>query len=264
MPIYLSPLDSDSELQWDQDSIPNQPYNCGPSSAEKVANYFKNLTKYGIERTRNLATSRDKTGTTAAEQSTMLMKRGVDNDAQRISPAKVKQYLASGRRPLMLAILMGAIPDDIKGHSFDGSHSVAALANGIVDGQPGIWVNEPNQKRGSKTYKKNRFYPDRYWMKGYELLGKWAIVPSKDKVIPSRRPYKKACTVMTDVLNIRTAPSAQAADIGNLSRGDKFTSNLIETAGGTYLVGGKLRRDWLGYVRNGKQVWVARAYCKEA
>lgn len=265
MVFYVSPLESDSELQWDPDSYPNFGYNCGPSSIEKVANYFKNLATYGIEKTRDLATSADKRGTTIAEQSTMLMKRGIENDALHLTPAQVREKIASQRRPVSIALKMSYIPDAIKGNSFDGNHSVTALALGVVNGEPGIWVNEPNQRRGSSTYKKNRFFPDRYWMKAYNALGSWAVVPEKDKYIPTRRPYVKNCTVIArPYLNIRTAPTSTATDVGNLNYGATFKSNLIETAGGYYTVGTTKRRDWLGYIRNGRQVWVARGHCKES
>lgn len=264
MPLYVSPLDSESELQWDPDSYPNQPYNCGPSSMEKIANYFKNLSTYGIERTRDLGTLANRRGTTAAEQSTMLMRRGIDNDASHLTPTQIKSLLKTGRRPIGLALMMSHIPISVKGHSFNGAHEVVGLANGISGGLPGIWVNEPNQRRGTPTYKKNRFFPDKYWIPAYQALGSWAIVPTKDKVIPTRRPLVKKWIVNTDVLNIRSAPRADSTDLGNLKRGATFTSNLIETNGGPYLVSGVLRRDWLGYIRSGRQVWVARGYCKEA
>lgn len=264
MPLYISPLDSPDELQWDPDSAPNYGYNCGPSSVEKSANYYKDLITYGIERTRDLVPNLNKRGTTIAQQSTMLMKRGVENDAVRISPEAVKSYLKSGRRPVVLALKMSFIPTPIKGNSFDGAHSVTALVNGVKDGEPGIWVNEPNQRRGSSTYQKSRFFPDRYWKPAFRALGNWAIVPKNDKVIPTRRPLVKKWIVTTPVLNIRSAPRTEARDVGNLTKGATFKSNLIELAGGSYRVGGSSSKTWLGFVRNGRQVWVARGYCKEA
>lgn len=264
MVLYVSPLDSESELQWDPDSYPNQAYNCGPSSIEKVANYFKNLTTYGIERTRNLATAANYRGTTAAEQSTMLMKRGIDNDAVHYTVAQINAILKTGRRPVSLALKMSYIPQSVKGNTFNGAHSVTGLAYGVVNGEPGIWVNEPNQRRGSTTYRKNRFFAERYWAPAYKALGSWAIVPTKDKVIPTRRPLVRKWIVTADVLNIRSAPTVNSTVLGSLARGATFTSNLIELAGGSYKVGQVTRREWLGYLRNGRQVWVARWYCKEA
>lgn len=262
--VFISPLQTESELQWDPDSAPNQGTNCGPSSIEKIANYYKDLAKYGIERTRNLATSRDGTGTNITEQSLMLTRRGIPNTTQRLNPTEIKNYLKTSRRPLGLLLVMSYIPDDIKGNSFDGTHTVTALANGVVNGESGIWVNEPNQHRDRPKYRKNRFFPDQYWIKASAAFGRWVIVPDKDKVIPTRLPLRKKWVVTAAILNIRTGPSAATADVGNIGRGGTFTSNLIETKGGTYKVDGKIHDEWLGLIKDGKQRWVAKAYCKEA
>jgi len=262
--VFISPLSTESELQWDEDSKPNQGYNCGPSSVEKVANYYKDLRQYGIERTRDLATSRDKSGTNAAEQKDMLARRGVPCSVQRLSPTDIKAKLKSTRRPLVLWLHMAEIPDSIKGHPFDGNHAVTALANGVVNDEPGIWVNEPNQHRDGTKYRKNRFFPDKYWIPASAAIGKYVIVPDADKVIPTRRPLKKRWVVTAMALHIRTGPSAATRSVGTMSKGKTFTSNLIETQGGKYIVNGRVYDNWLGFIRDGKQRWVAKAYCKEA
>lgn len=262
--MFNSPLETESELQWDPDSYPNYAYNCAPSSVEKAANYYKELKSYGIERTRDLVLSANRVGATVDQTSTMLMKRGIDNDAMHITPELVKNYIKSGRRPSVLILVMSHIPPSIKGNSFNGMHAVTALVNGIVGGETGIWVNEPNQRRSSTTYRKNRFFPDKYWFAAYKAAGSWAIVPLKDKPIVTRRPLVKNWVVTATVLNIRSAPTPTATDLGNFVNGARFKSNLIETAGGAYRVGAVLHRDWLGLIHNGRQVWVAKAYCKEA
>lgn len=260
---FLSPLQTNSELQWDSDSL-QKPYNCGPSSAEKVANFFRNLYFYGIERTRKLGSSRVNTGTNATEQKRMLDARGVPSSVLSLRPSEVKEKLRSGRRPLILWLRMSYIPDNIAGHSFQLDHAVAALANGVVNGVPGIWVNEPNQKRGSSTYKRSRFYPDRYWIPAAAAVGRWCIVPDKAKVITTRTALKKKWIVNTASLNIRSGPSAGTTDVGTFHRGDTFYSNLLETQGGKYVYSGVTHDEWLGFVKDGKQRWVAKAYCKEA
>lgn len=264
MVLFLSPLQSNSELQWDPDSEPDQGYNCGPSSAEKVANFYKNLLFYGITRTRKLGTSRTKSGTNTTEQKRMLDGRKVPSTVQRLSPSEIKSNLTTSRKPLILWLFMREIPDSIKGSSFDGNHAVAALANGWVDGEPGIWVNEPNQRRGSAQYRAKRFYPDRYWTKASAAIGRYVIVPDKPKVIPTRLPLRKTWVVTSVALNIRSGPSAATADVGTFVKGKTFKSNLIETQGGKYTVNGKVHDEWLGLIRDGKQRWVAKAYCKEA
>lgn len=263
MPNFLSPLETESELQWDVDSE-QKAVNCGPSSAEKVANYFKNLLHYGIERTRNLGTNRRGTGTNTTEQKKMLDERGVPSEVLALTPQQIKDRLKSGRRPMIVWLKMSLIPDAIAGHNFQGDHAVTFLANGIVNGKTGVWVNEPNQRRDRPAYKKNRFYPDDVWSPASSAIGRWCIVPTKDKVIATRTPLKKKWVVNPAVLNIRTAPTGSAADVGNLGRGDTFTSNLIETQGGRYPYAGTIHDEWLGFIRNNKQRWVAKAYCKEA
>jgi hypothetical protein len=263
MVAYTSPLQSNSELQWDSDSYPNQPYNCGPSSVEKVANFYKNFIHYGIEKTRDLGSSRNKTGTNLTEQKAMLTKRGISCDAKQLDAAAIKKELSSGRKPLILWLKMSYIPTSVKGNTFQNGHAVAALANGVVNGVTGIWVNEPNQKRTSSTYKANRFFADKYWIPASKAMNRWVIVPNSPKVVTTRTTLKKKWIVNTSVLNIRSGPSAAKSKVGTLYSGATFTSNLLETNGGSYTAGGKTRRDWLGLIYAGKQAWVAKAFCKE-
>jgi len=263
MTLYKSPLQSESELQWDQDSFPNQPYNCGPSSVEKVVNYYQDRKTYGIERTRDLGTKRNKTGTNTTEQKRMLDRRGIPSTVMSLSPDQVRVKLRTGHRPLVLWLKMSHIPNSIKGNSFNGNHAVTALANGTVNGEDGIWVNEPNQKRTEPAYKKNRFFADKYWIPASAAIGRWCIVPDKTKTIATRRPLKKKWVVTATVLTIRSGPSTATAKVGTLTKGTQFTSNKIETAGGKYMVDGEIHDNWLGFVRNTKQVWVAKAFVRE-
>lgn len=263
---FTSPLQTESELQWDKDSAPEWAVNCGPTSAEKIANYFKNLFEYGIEKTRRLGTSRIGTGTNTNEQKKMLDARGIPSSVLQLTPEQVHEKLKTGRRPLILWLVMSYIPNSVKGHTFDGKHAIAALANGVVDGETGIWVNEPDQHRGDALYKQLRFYADKYWIPGSKAIGRWCIVPDKDKVILTRFAYKKRLRAQA-VMNIRTGPSRTSSLIPtnpSLPVGAEIVSNLRETAGGSYLYGGKPRRDWIGYtLKSGRQVWVAAAFLKE-
>lgn len=263
MPSYTSPLQSESELQYDPDSSPNFTVNCGPSSIEKIGNFYKDLATFGIEKTRDLGTNRNGTGTNLTEQKRMLERRGIPSEALQLTPAQIHDKLKSGRRPIVLWLHMKYIPQSVKGSTFDGRHAVTALANGVVNGEKGIWVNEPNQHRERAGYKKSRFYPDKFWVPASSAIDRWAVVPTKDKAIATRQKLEQAWVVVkSGGLNVRSGPSSAKSIVGVLPEGAKFTSNLIERNGGSYRgPDGEITRSWLGYIRSGKQVWVARAFC---
>ena len=63
-------------------------------------------------------------------------------------------------------------------------------------------------------------------------------------------------------MNIRETASAGAADVGNLAYGAKFKTTHLRRYGGRYVVNGVIRTDWLGFIHNGEEDWVARAYTK--
>lgn len=63
-------------------------------------------------------------------------------------------------------------------------------------------------------------------------------------------------------VNIRETASAGAADVGNLAYGAKFKTTHLRRYGGRYIVNGTIRTDWLGFIHNGEEDWIARAYTK--
>jgi len=63
-------------------------------------------------------------------------------------------------------------------------------------------------------------------------------------------------------VNVREAPSAGSADVGNLAYGVKFKTTRLRRYGGRYIVNGTIRTDWLGFTHNDEEDWVARAYTK--
>lgn len=260
---FASPLQTNSELQWDEDSRPNQPYNCGPSSVEKVSNYYTNKLHYGIEKTRDLGSARNGTGTSTHEQKEMLNARGIPSSALTLTPTQIKKILSTGRRPIVLWLLMEHIPRNIRGHNFTGRHAVSALANGKKGIETGIWINEPNQRRNSPEYEKQRFIPDRYWIPASAAMGRWCIVPDKDKALATRTAHVKRYQVAATVLNVRGAPTATSSLIRRATKGFRFTSNLLEVEGGSYTANRQIRRDWVGFILDRRQVWVARAYVTE-
>ena len=262
-----SPLQPGVNSQYDPDSAPNQPFNCGPTTVTNALRFHQDR-DYPIEATRNLATSADGRGTTAAQRKVMFDRRGTSAEVIHLSHAQVKATL-NGRRAMDIALLMGKIPLAIRKRPFSGSHSVEGLAVGSAKCpvhqtiEPGIWVNNPDHhvSRGEPA---RYFYPDHAWIPAYDALGGWCVRPMKEKVIVTRVPYKKTCVVTASPsLRARSGPGTNFTVVKSLSKGFRFTSAQLEKAGGAYTVGSTTRRDWLSFVLNGKTVWVARGYVKE-
>ena len=259
--LYVTPFQPPPNSQYDPDSAPDQNFNCGPTTVTNVVKFHREI-DFPIEQTRALATSSHGTGTSTSQRKVMMDRRGVPSSVRHLTPSQVKSLL-DGKRTFDLALLMSQIPLSIRRRPFPGSHSVEALAKGIVNGEAGIWVNNPdfNRSRGEPS---RYFYPDRYWIAAFNALGGWAVVPDNDKVISTRIAYKKACTAIAS-LNLRSGPGTSYTRVATVAAGFKFTSISLERAGGAYPAGqGTTRRDWLSFNYQGRLVWVARAFVKEA
>jgi hypothetical protein len=257
--MYTSPTQPPGKSQYDPDSAPDEGYNCGPTTVVNVLQFHKDRV-FPIEQTRALATSSHGRGTSTSERKTMLDRRGIASSVRHLSPDQVKALL-NGRRSFDIALLMSKIPLAIRVRPFSGSHSVEAVAKGVSQGSPGIWVNNPDYHR-DRDQRARYFYPDRYWIPAFLALGGWCVVPDKDKVITTRTAYRKSCTTTAGV-NLRSGPGTQYTRLRTVASGTHFTSIQLETAGGAYSANGKTRRDWLSFSFNGRVVWVARAYVKE-
>jgi len=168
--------------QWEPSSVPNQPYNCGPTSVAFIADFYRDAT-FGIEETRDLGAVHNGDGTSGPEQSIMLARRGVPNTVQAQSVAAVKQWIASGRRPVLLGLRMSVVPAAVRGHSFTGIHAVAARENAMVAGQSGVFIMDPNFGYGQTVDVQNgaRFYPDS--VLAAAMTGLTAVVPNAEKVV---------------------------------------------------------------------------------
>ena len=256
--VYTTTTQHPPNSQYDPDSDPNEAYNCGPTTVTNSVKFMVDK-DYGIEATRNLATSRNGSGTTTSERKIMFDRRGVPADVLHLSPSEVKVKL-NGKKTFDLALLMSKIPLSIRKRPFPGSHSVEAIAKGTKNGEPGIWVNNPDfhRDRGEPS---RYFYPDRYWIPAYQALGGWCVVPRKDKVFTTRTSYVRKLKTTAGV-NARSGPSTKHSIVKVLPAGYAFTSIQRETAGGTYVAGGQTRRDWVSFNLNGRLVWVAQGYTK--
>lgn len=256
--VYATTTQHPPNSQYDADSAPNQPYNCGPTTVTNSVKFMLDR-DFGIEATRNLATSRNGNGTSTSERKIMFDKRGVPADVLKLSVGEVKAKL-NGKKTFDMALLMSKIPLSVRKRPFPGSHSVEAIAKGIRNGEPGIWVNNPDfhRDRGEAS---RYFYPDRYWIPAYLALGGWCVVPEKDKVISTRSAYVRKLRTTASV-NARSGPSTKHSVVRLLISGYVFTSIQRETAGGAYVADGKTRRDWVSFNLNGRLVWVALGYTK--
>lgn len=248
--------------QYDPDSAPNEPYNCGPTTVTNALKFHLDK-DFGIEATRNLATARNGTGTNISERKIMFDKRGVPASPQHFSYAEVKKAL-NGKKAFDIALLMSKIPLAIRRRPFPGAHSVEAIGVGYANcpvhgrSEPGIWVNNPDfhPERGEKS---RYFYPDHAWQPAYSALGGWCVVPNKDKVIATRVPWKHKCKTKA-ALRARSGPGTTYSTVKTLPKGYVLTTVSLEKNGGAYVYAGMTRRDWASFVLNGRVVWVARAY----
>jgi hypothetical protein len=239
----VSPLDVSPNFQYDADSAPNQAYNCGPTTITNIVKYHRDL-DFGINDTRRLAVTTNYRGTNSGERKLMLLRRGVACSIRSLTGSQVKSLLTN-RRVIELALKMNYIPRVVRLHGFTGTHSVAALANTYSicpvhqRTEPGIWVFDPNFRRGDEPAKRRIFYPDHYWIPAFVNYGGWAVVPDADKVITTRVAWRKTCTVLpTDGLVVRSGPGTNYSRLGLLARGSKFTSIELEKAGSSYTASG--------------------------
>lgn len=86
--------------------------------------------------------------------------------------------------------------------------------------------------------------------------------PHKPVVAPTDpAPYVHTVRVTASpYLNVRESPTAGSNDVGNLAHGATVKTTRIRRFGGRYIVDGHVRTDWLGFMHNGEEDWIARAY----
>lgn len=245
--------------QYDDDSAPNEAWNCGPTTVTNVIRYQKGV-DYPINATRRLATSSYHTGTNLSERKVMFEKRGVAASIHHLAYSDMKRRL-DGTRTIELPVLMSEIPLSVRGRPFPGSHSVEALCNAVVNGVSGVYINNPDFHE--ERHERSRYFiPDRYLKQAYDALGSFCTIPDHSRVMPSRVRYVRKCRT-TATVRLRSGPSTKHSIVHTAPHGFSFTSLQLEKIGGTYLVDGRTHRDWLSLNYQGRVVWVARGYTKE-
>lgn len=94
--------------------------------------------------------------------------------------------------------------------------------------------------------------------KAYILLGPKDPAPVADPVV-----YRHKVKVLVNGLAIRNRPRTTSAKTGSFDKGQIITTTKLMRHGGRYRgPAGKVRTDWLGFTRQGRTDWVARAFTK--
>ena len=261
---YQLPSRVPGTFQSRPDSAPNRPYNCGPASITHIARYYTDRDA-GINATRRLAGVPDGRGTLPSERALMLARRGVPCRADRIGGSQLLTLVRT--RPVSVAMLMAKVPAPYRRYSFAGLHELTAVATRSgVNGVAEMAFMDPNYgwPDGETGYTPRLIWmPYGVWHPAFMASGGWAVIPDHDKVIRTRRKYVRKC-IAKQAVNVRSGPRLSARRVTTLADGAKFTSTKLEKQGGAYTgPGGKRRTDWLAFTRNGRTVWVARAYIRE-
>jgi hypothetical protein len=139
---------------------------------------------HGIYQNRRLVTSSLELSSTIGDQSLILWKRGVPNAIDKVTLTGLHNLMATRKRPIVLGLDFSRVPLDVAGHPFRGSHSIMLRANAAG----GFTYLDPNFNRTYRTDPQRgyRFMPD--WVlydAYYAVPTQWAIVPNKDKLLPS-------------------------------------------------------------------------------
>jgi hypothetical protein len=207
------------DYQWDSDSrypLPDPgsaPNNCGPAVITNIANFYRDAS-YSIYATRRLAVTDPRRGTSASEQAVMLNARGVPCAVRWIdSISEIASLVGtSGRRPIVIGVLIGRFPWWVRDHPFMGWHAIEILARA----SGGFWYRDPNFSRAVRPD------PDagRKWITDAQLqhayiaiTPRYAIVPNASKVVSTVRYVKVRAGA-----RIRSKPSGAGAIVATLSR----------------------------------------------
>jgi len=224
---YTNALQAPKRYQWEANSEPSKSENCGPSAITFIAGFYRD-TYYYIEATRRLVTGCC-TPTNAWQQRDMLIKRGVPASVRSISStAELHGLVDSGRRPVLIGVLMGRVPERYRDHPFMGWHAFTVMSGAWLNGERGFWVSDPNfspsggirpdPDRGQK------FYPD--WVMQYAYINnspRWAVVPNSLKAVPTTT-LKGRGRVYGPNCNIRSSMSmASSSNIYARSGADGWT-----------------------------------------
>jgi hypothetical protein len=169
-------------------------------------------------------------------------------------------------RGVVLQIMYGALParyqSPLNSFSFAGPHAVYLNPEFQSDGD--ILMGDPLND-------KFIWVPGSYLRSAAAVLAKdqtgdstelfWASTDAHKPVVTDPVAYIHTVKVTASpYLNIRESASAGSADVGNLAVGTKVKTTRLRRNGGRYIANGQVRTDWLGFIHNGEEDWIARAY----
>ena len=208
-------LNTRARFQWETNSAPSQAYNCGPTCASRIAGFYNDNTP-GIEATRRLVMACCR-ATTYQQQADMLTKRGVPSYLGNItSLGQLHALVDSGRRPVILAVLMSRVPYSVRGHSFTGWHAIVCLTGTYHNGVRGFLINDPNFSapggyRTDPTGGK-RFYSDAVIQSAFlNYYQHWAIVPYNPKPLPVVSATRYVTFNTGVYVSLRLSPDARTS-----------------------------------------------------
>ena len=250
--------------QWEENSKPSQAENCGPTCVTQIANFYRDGVYMKIEATRRLVAP-PQTPTTAWQQAQMLTKRGVPATVREIdSVAQLHGLVDSGRRPVVIGVLMSRVPASVRDHPFLGWHAILVLGRAVVNGVVGFWVTDPNFSPPGgirpDVDKGRKFYPDWVIQEAYiNYAPRYSVVPTNLKPLPATAPSTSTRIAYNREMKsigtpwLRSSPGGTA--LRTLRVGELFRTKQLEQNGPTYndWRDGKLRRDWL-ILTDGKAV----------
>jgi hypothetical protein len=180
-------------------------------------------------------------------------------------------HALKAHRGVILQGLYGALPkayhSPLNSGTFEGPHAVYLnpefKSTELLMGDPlndkFIWVPQIALERyanalGSREY--GASHPQKVFYAASDAHVP-VVPPVTDPV-----PYKhKVKVTASPTLNVRSGPSAGTPTVSpDLKNGTIVTTTQLRRSGGRYVINGTVRTDWLGFIRDGKTVWIARGY----
>ncbi|MBA2237547.1 MAG: hypothetical protein H0W24_02430 [Lysobacter sp.] len=185
----------------------------------KIASFYKDTFFY-IETTRRLVTACC-TPTTAWQQRDMLIKRGVPASVREISSvAEMHGLVDSGRRPIIIGVLMSKVPSMYRDHPFLGWHALCVLKGDYYNGTRGFWINDPNFSPAGGIRpdpdRGRKWYPDWVIQNAYiNNSPRYSVVPNSAKAVTAPAPTQEYVKFNAGVngINLRLQPDSRLNNI---------------------------------------------------
>jgi len=193
---------------------------------------------------------------------------GQDLHVQTGADFPVMMTALRGYRAVVSQGMYGALPkiyrSPLNSLGFTGAHAVALLPEFQADGD--VLMGDPlNDKYIWVSQSALHSFMAALGAHEFGNSSKLFFASSDAHVPVVTDPVDYVHTVQVTAqpyVNIRETASAGSADVGNLAYSAKFKTTHLRRYGGRYIVNGTIRTDWLGFLHNGEEDWVARAYTK--